>query len=276
MKTTSSPALLFAAVALVTPLPAQTTQPATAARTFISASECESDLGFRVNLSGSIIAAETGHHYEVLYQFRVHTRQGEIGPLLGDAQNPSGRAFVLGEVTALANSECGFEFFFDLTRKDLSTLTLLTKGRMLLRIEPQVYDKTTQRYVTPPKTPALIAVAMITDQGRAGSLVPFAKWFASCSGPSSTDTALTTLAALDAIDFEGNAIVPAFEAVFGNPDVKAKELVKFLAALPAAELAFGKNNLRWHMDGLGKHADAAVRAAAAAKQKEASALAERR
>lgn len=245
--------------------------------TSISWAYAESPLGFQVDLHGEIADAGLAHRYAVLYQIRVHTKKGEEGPILGDARNP-GQAIVLGEAGAPgADGSCYFGFTFDLTRKELTGMAQLVKGRMLLRIEPQIYDKTAQRFITPTKSNALIAVIDVGDNCRVHSLVPFGQWFGGCYGESMAKTGLEILASLDAYDLEGNRIVPAFEALFANEDVKPAQLALFVAALPATELAFGKNNLGGHMDRLLEHADAAVKAAAVAKQKEAEALrAERR
>lgn len=252
---------------------AQTNPLARVVTTVTSWSAAESDLGFQVNLRGHLLSPVADHHYDVLYQVRVHTQKGELGPILGDAQNPNGRAIPLGEAKYDAASKTSdFDFAFDLLRKDLTLCTPLTKGRMVLRIEPQVYDQTDQRFLTAPKSEALIAVAMVGDDGKVHSVVPFSKWFAGCCTPGTAPVALELLASLDAVDLEGSAIIPGFEQVLSNPDTKPAQLCAFLAALPARELALGKNNLRSILAGLAQHADTAVRDAVAVRQKAAAAV----
>ncbi|MBL8727942.1 MAG: hypothetical protein JNM25_05895 [Planctomycetes bacterium] len=241
--------------------------------TSISWSEAESPLGFQIHLRGAIADTDGAHRYDVLYQLRQHARPGEAGPLLGDARNPDGSAFVLGEAPAPDSSgRIAFEFAFDLTRKELSGMTPLEKGRVVLRVEPQIFDKTARRFLTAPRSDALIAIADVGERGKVHTLVPFGKWFGNCYGEQSATTALQLLASLDAIDYEGNAIVPGFESIFANELTKPAQLVRFLSALPARELAFGKNNLRHCLAALAEHRDADVRAAASAKIKEAEAL----
>lgn len=242
--------------------------------TGISWSDAESVLGFQIHLRGAIADADAGRHYDVLYQLRLHTQRGEAGVLLGDAQNPGGSACVLGEAAPPdAEGHRAFEFAFDLTRKELSRMTQMPRGRVLVRVEPQIVDRATQRFLTAPRSDALIAVAEVGESGKVYTLVPFGKWFGGCYGEGAASTALDALASLDAIDYEGNAIVPGFESVFANELTKPAQLVQFLAALPAKELAFGKNNLRHCLTALAAHRDEAVRAEAAAKLKEAEALA---
>lgn len=239
----------------------------------ISWSDAASPIGFQITVRGNIADAGLAHRYEVRYQLRLHTQNGIEGPLLGDQQMPNGRAFVLGEADAPdLGGVCAFDFIFDLTRKDLDSMTLLREGRMVLRVEPQVYDQTAKTYITPARSDALIAVLDVGKNNRVWSVVPFAKWFGGCYGESTARPALELLASLDALDYEGNAIIPAFEEVLTSEYIKPAELLLVLQALPAKELAFGKNNLRGIITGLGEHKDAGVRAAAVAKQKEADAL----
>lgn len=254
--------------------PVQPTLPQPAVKfVSISWSQAESPIGFQVNLRGRIDDAGLAHRYEVRYQLRLHRAKGAEGPILGDAQNPGGRAVILGEADAPdAAGGCDFDLYFDLTRKELGTLTGLQPGRMLLRVEPQIFDLTAGRYLTPPRSDALIAVAEVSQRLRVDSLVPFARWFAGCHGQSTAGPALALFASLDALDFEGNAIIPAFEEGLQSDEVQPQELVLFLDALPAKELAFGKNNLSRIVEGLLQHRDAGVQAAAAAKQKQAQAL----
>lgn len=239
----------------------------------ISWSDAASQIGFQINVRGNIADAGLAHRYEVRYQLRLHTQKGVEGPLLGDEQMPNGRAFVLGEAEMPdVAGVCSFNFIFDLTRKDLDSMTQLREGRMVLRVEPQIYDLTAKTYITPVKSDALIAVLDVGKTLRVWSVVPFAKWFGNSYGESTAGPALELLASLDALDYEGNAIVPAFEEVLRSEHIKPAELLLVLEALPAKELAFGKNNLRGIITGLAEHKDAAVRAAAVEKQKQADAL----
>lgn len=269
-----TPAVGLVLLSVASPLAQEPLKPPPAVRFLgISWSEASSPIGFQVNLHGSIDDGRLGHRYEVRYQLRLHEQKGVEGPVLGDAAHPGGTAFVLGAAGAPdAEGMCVVTFSFDLTRKDLGNCVFPGRGRFVVRVEPQVYDLTAQQFLTPAKSNALIAVAEVADDGRVWTVVPFGHWFAGCYGERTAGPALELLASLDAYDLDGNAIVLAFEALLASEYIKPKELLRVLDALPAAELAFGKNNLRGCIDGLLAHADDRVRAAAAHKREQAEAL----
>ncbi len=269
-----TPAVCLALLSVANPLAQEPLQPPPAVRFLgISWSEASSPIGFQVNLHGSIDDGKLGHRYEVRYQLRLHEQKGVEGPVLGDAAHPGGTAYVLGAALAPdAEGMCLVTFTFDLLRKDLGNCVFPGRGRFVIRVEPQVYDLTAEQFLTPAKSNALIAVAEVADDGRVWTVVPFGQWFAGCYGERTAQPALELLASLDAYDLEGNAIVPAFEQLFASEYIKPKELLLVLDALPAKELAFGKNNLRGCIEGLLAHKDERVRAAAAQKQQQAAAL----
>ena len=271
-------AALLPALALALPLTAQfgITPPTTAPRTpttalRVSFADAESRLGLAVTVSGAVTTPVAGHAYSVWYQFRVHTKKGEVGPVLALPENRA--AFALGDVTPDPKSgACAFEFHFDLVRGAFAGMSNLTQGRMLVRLEPQVYDATAKSWITEAKSPALVLVLDVSNDQKVWSVRPFAGWFASQIWASDAEKAVAALDSLDAYDSEGNAIVPAFESVLTNPKTEPAQLVTFVNALPERELAFGKNNLRGVFAELGKHASADVKAAVERKQTEAHAL----
>jgi hypothetical protein len=212
--------------------------------TRIATDDDRSVLGVSVLLWADAQVQE-GHKYQLMYQLRVHTRKGELGPVLGTAAQPNGVSYVVASGTA-DNTWKGLEGMADINRKDLSGMTNLPTGKkVVLRIEPHLYDQTAGRFVTPGKTPAIIVLAEVDRDGRVSS-VDSLKVGIIFNALSRADEVLDLLAALDEYDLEGNRIAEAIGDVLNNKEIPTPTAVRFIRAVPK-QLVHGKNLILWRV-----------------------------
>jgi hypothetical protein len=171
-----------------------------------------------------------GHQYELLYQLRVQTKKGEDGPLLGIATQPAGTTFLIASGTA-DDKWNGLEGATDITRKELSGMTNLPKGKTVtLRIEPQLLDKTTGKFATAPRTQALIVKIGVGEDGSVDSVQSLPTWIMS-NGQYDSNLVLDTLADLDAYDAEGNNMGEALGTVLSIKDLAPATKLRLLHAV---------------------------------------------
>ncbi|MDB5313539.1 MAG: hypothetical protein JWO38_7741 [Gemmataceae bacterium] len=268
---------LVAVVAVAAPVTAQDT--ALDLRTLSGSGE-SSVLAVEMHLRARIGKPAAGHEYRFKYQFRLHTKTGEIGPLLGNAAAPQGAAFDLGPLVKPAGAGWAFdtpsappagktdveaaartlEFDgrADVTRKDLSGMTNLPKDarNVVVRVEPHVYDATDGKYVTPAKTDAVLLVVETGPAGQVWAVRTFEDWFPRQFGTKDAAAAATRL--VDEVDAWDRyyAVTAGFERVLADPDVKP--------ALKAVAV-HGKSRLPQLLTTLAGSADADLKAAAADK-----------
>jgi hypothetical protein len=189
--------------------------------------ESQIGLGVRFWCDGEVV---TGHQYQLLCQLRVHTKKGEAGPLLGTAAQPGGTTFLVTSGTADGRWN-GLEGSIDITRKDLSGMTNLVKGKMnTLRIEPQLLDTTTGKYVTAMKSDAIIIMVNVDEGGRVDGVWSLSRWIVQ-NGQYSADKVLDVLGDLDAYDAEGNGIAEALGNVLNMKDIPAATRLRYVRGI---------------------------------------------
>ena len=233
------------------------------------------DMAVQVSFWGDVADLKKGHNYELRYQIRVHTKAGEVGPLLGDAGRPDGVAHPLASGTA-GDNWVGLEGTVDITRKDLSAATHLPKpGKdkeshvVLLRVEPQLYDVTAGKYLTPGKTTAVVLAARVWANGKVWEVQSLAEWVAMNRGNTADDT-LALLATLDDYDPTASGVEAGIEQVLKMDDVKPAVKAKFVAAIPAGRLDWKQNfNLKRTLETFADGTDETLKAAAKKKLAEA-------
>ena len=232
-------------------------------------------MGVEVTFWADVADLKQGNRYELRYQLRVHTKKGEMGPLLGDAGHPNGVAYPLAAATA-GDDWLGLEGAVDVTRKDLTAATGLPKPEkgkaqhtVFVRVEPQLYDATAGKYVTPGKTTALVLAAEVGANGKVWELQPLGEWVAMHRG-NTADAALARLADLDEYDGLASGVDRGIERVLETDDVTAETKGKFIAALPAERVSWKPNfNLKMRLEKFAAGDDPVLKAAAEKKLDEA-------
>ena len=197
-------------------------------------------LGAEVHFRGRIENPNKGHDYELYYQFRVHTKQGEMGPLLGNEENSHGKPIFVTCKSGDAKS-VSFDENVDVTRSMLAGMSSFTPFdpsqkscyHTLLRVEPQVYEVSQKKYLTPSKTSAVILVAYIGDNGKVLRLQPLGDlliW----SGTDGRDPTpfLAMLASLDDYSSLENKIEDACAVVLSSKTASPEAKLAFLQKLP--------------------------------------------
>jgi hypothetical protein len=196
-------------------------------------------IGVNLGLWGDVAELKKGHEYELRYQIRVHTKAGELGPVLGNADHPAGRAFTLVKATYTGQKWFGLERDFDLVRGDLSGMTGLPDTKdyknVFLRIEPRLYDVTEKKYTGPERPDALIVVASVGPRRDVWG-VQSLHWWIVDNARYDTKKVLDALASLDAYDHHGNDVANAVGAVLEIAEVAKATKVKLIRAVPPAAM----------------------------------------
>jgi hypothetical protein len=240
-------------------------------QTAVQVGESAPPLGVQVHLWGDVAELKKGNRYQLLYQIRPHTRKGDAGPTLGNANRPEGVAFPVATGTA-GDDWNGLEGSADITRKELSEATGLPrppKGRdshtVLLRVEPQLLDVTAGKYLTPMRTPAVILAAEVSAAGRVWEVRPLGEWVAMNRG-NTADHALAMVADLDEYDPSGSGLEAGILKVLESDSVKADVKAKFVAAVPAARVNWKVNfHLKVALEQFADGSDEVLKAAAKKK-----------
>jgi hypothetical protein len=225
-------------------------------------------IGVAVQISAAIAKPKAGNDYELSYQIRVHTKKGEYGPLLG-----TGKA----QTVLLRRVTCKYdwiEFYekLDVTRNALTGMTNLPSPRegneeVLLRVEPQLYDVAGKKYLTAPKTSAVILVARVGARGKVWELRSLSAWLVEKSGSESdAKKTLARLADLDDFSSTANNIEAAINTVLTTKDVPAQTKVLYIGAVPAKTLSWKTSfHLRKTLEKLAAGPDDALKRAAQQK-----------
>ncbi len=214
---------------------------------------------------------EEKHTYELRYQLRLHTKRGDEGPVLGTADRPKGISYSLkrGVKDGTWN---GLEGKVDITRKELSGMTNLPEVKggttgYFVRVEPQLYDATADKYLTPARPNALILHAVVGEGGKVVLLDTLADWAAVSAGVA-RDRLKASLDDLDAYRQAESGVGVVLGRTLDDPKVKAATKVEILAALPAANGndVLGRDRDLWDvLETLAASDDADLKAAAKAK-----------
>ncbi len=227
-------------------------------------------MGVQVWFWGDVAELKKGDRYELRYQLRVHTKKGEVGPLLGDAAHPNGVAYPVAAAAA-AEDWFGLEGAVDVTRKDLTAATRLPlppkdkqSHTVFLRVEPQLYDATADKYLTPAKSTAVILAVSVWHNGKVWDVEPLGDWLSKRAA--TADDALAAVAELDEYDPTTSGLEAGILKVLGSDSVKADVKAKFVAAVPAARVNWKQNaNLKRALEGFADGADETLKAAAKKK-----------
>jgi hypothetical protein len=183
------------------------------------------------------------HQYQLLCQVRVHTKKGDEGLLLGSAEQPGGTTMLVASGTA-DDKWNGLEGVLDITRKELSGMTNLPKGKVTaLRVEPQLLDQTTNKYVTAAKTNAIILLAEVGERGRVNSVLSLANWIAQ-NGQYSSEKVVEMLGDLDSYDAEGNGVAEAIGGVLGLKELTPAIQLRYLGVI-SKDWVYLKHPVLW-------------------------------
>jgi hypothetical protein len=204
------------------------------------------------------VPVQPKHTYELRYQIRLHTKKGEEGPILGTAARPKGEGFVVKTQVA-DGSWNGLEAKVDITRKELSGMTnlpevtddakeeLVLSGNVIrprkvggvkgvfLRVEPFVYDRTADRFLTPGRTNALILYALVGKDRKVEQIAPLADW-AAFTARTAPDELKPALEDLDAYRVKESGVGRELGRRLEDKDVKKETKLKILDALPLQSL----------------------------------------
>ena len=194
-------------------------------------------IGAALSISMDSAGIDPAHEYELRYQYRIHTKKGEEGPLLGTKDAPKGSAVALGRV----QGGKGLSAKFDVTRGELSGRTNWPQLRdgessrqVFLRVEPQVYDLTAKVFISPPKSNAVILVAWIEKDVKVVSLETLSKWFEHTQHAFMSDGAadIVKFTDLDAFNADGNNLGDVFYDLMREEKADEAKLIRWIEATP--------------------------------------------
>lgn len=243
--------------------PAAAGEAKTIARTSCLTGETGGAIGVSVKLFGYLTGTEAGHTYDLRYQLRLHQKKGVVGPLLATRATPQGAAHTVASVTAAQGAKFNLDLnaTADIVRKDLRDVTNFPTSKLhqevLVRVEPQIFDRTSGKYLTPYQTDAIILVVHLWNN-RVSHIEFFGEWLTKkCFH---TDIVLARYATLDKYQPSQNFIDAAFEKAVARKNLPSEKRIKLVNAIPK-EFIGGKNNLHRVLEDLRKTADGELKAA---------------
>lgn len=205
-------------------------------RTAVGYGDAGDPIGVQVKLWGDIGNVEKGHTYRLMYQLRTQTKKGEVGALLGDSARPNGVAYTLKTAVADDNWN-GLDARVDITRAMIAGMTGLPKDTawgepLLLRVEPQLFDVTADKFVTDGR-PNCLFLAVAIRNGTVASVTPLPKWLSASCGKIAHD-ALANLAKLDGYDPGENDLQDFFfDVLLGRVTMQQSDTAAVIKAIPA-------------------------------------------
>lgn len=208
-------------------------------RTVLGLGDSGDPIGVQVKLWGDVGNLQKGHTYRLMYQLRIQGKKGEAGTLLGDSTRPNGVAYTLATATA-DDTWNGLDASVDITRAMISGMTGLPDHThwgepLLLRVEPQLFDVTADKFVTDGRPNCLFLAVKMTS-GKATSVSPLPRWLTASCGKTA-DEALATLAKLDGYDPGENQLQDFFFAVLlGRVTMQGSDVPEVIKAIPVALL----------------------------------------
>ncbi|TWT87864.1 hypothetical protein Pla52n_69710 [Stieleria varia] len=222
--------------------------------------ECEVErdcppMGAVVTIGIHVAQPSKGHLYVLRYEVRVQEQAGVLGPLLGDASFPKGVSYDVdnSEGKELARDGSGnfnLKATIDMTREKLRGMTnwpdMGQQRKVVVAIEPHVYDKTASLYVTPPSlSPAFLLVTM-DESGKVKSLQSYEDWvwnfslqFKRVDFPILIDT----LSRLGDFDPVGRQLPRALARMLEGDDLKPEDHLALLRAMRPEWVLHGKLGL---------------------------------
>lgn len=218
-------------------------------RTAVGYGDSGDPIGVQVRLWGDVGNIEKGHTYRLKYQLRIQTKKGEIGALLGDTAHPNGVAYTLKTAVADENWN-GLDASVDITRAMISGMTGLPKDTtwgepLLLRVEPQLFDVTADKFVTDGRPNCLFLAAAVKD-GKVTEVMPLPKWLSRSCGKVAID-ALNNLEKLDGYDPGENQLHDFFfDVLLGRVTMQGSDVPAVVKAIPVALL---KSEAGKYLDG---------------------------
>lgn len=219
-----------------------------ATRTVVGLGDTGDPIGVQVHLWGDVGNVEKGHKYQLMYQLRVQTKKGEVGPLLGDSSRPNGVAFTVVSGTA-DDKWNGLDASVDITREKLAGMTGLPKHTawgepLLLRVEPQLFDVTTGKFVTDGKSNCLFLAVTVTT-GKVASVTPLHKWLSGSCGKIAQE-ALDNLAKLDVYDAGENKLQDFyFDVLLARVTVQRSDVPAVIRTIPPPLLSSEAGQYLW-------------------------------
>ncbi len=186
------------------------------------------------------------HEFQLLYQLRIHTKKGDLGPLLRPKEAAQAPVHPLGngKKGALPAAE------FDVTRGELSGMTnwlASEEGELeggstrtvFLRVEPHVFDVTDQVYLTPAKSNAVILVAEVDAASKVKSFQSLSAWLLQLHNndaiqqrPAMLQYGLGKLNELDAYDTQGNQLPHMFYTLLREEKMDEADRLQCIQAVP--------------------------------------------
>ena len=222
-------------------------------------------LGVGAGFYANIQHPQPGHRYELRYQIRMHQRKGAVGPLIQTKQMPNGAAWRIARSKTAGRISRGVTLAatVDITRRDLLNVTNFPKqrfARVVLRLEPHVFDLTAKKFLTPPKTEAIILVADIAN-GRIQKLQLVGEWLYAHRNYGD-NLAVNLFKSLDACSFYDNGLIKTCEEILSEDGAWDDTQAAFLNAMPM-EMFKTKSQLGnpGYVDSLRKHAGPKLKAA---------------
>ena len=251
-----------------------TTQPAPGEAFAVADVQADgSPVGVGVHMRGGVAHPKLGGSYELYYQIRLHTRAGDVGPLLGDKEMPAGRAYLVRRLTC-ESAPLEFDEELDITRAQISGMSQLPSRQegksdldVVLRIEPQIYDVAAQKYLTDARTSAAILVADVGAASKVYRLQSLSGWLVMKShGGWDSSKTIELFSTIDVYDPIGNHIPEAVEQVLDETDATPQTKAMYITALPAETLKIDvAYNLVQKLKALAASDNAEIKAAATKK-----------
>ena len=206
-------------------------------RTVLGLGDTGDPIGVQVKLWGDVGNLQKGHTYRLMYQLRIQGKKGEAGTLLGDNTRPNGVAYTLATADDTWN---GLDASVDITRAMISGMTGLPKDTswgepLLLRVEPQLFDVTADKFVTDGR-PNCLFLAVDVHDGKVTSVMPLHKWLTGSCGKIAAD-ALLNLGKLDGYDAgENNLHEFFFDVLLGRVTMQRSDVPAVVKTIPVALL----------------------------------------
>jgi hypothetical protein len=204
-------------------------------RTAVGLGDSGDPIGVEVKLWGDVGNIEKGHTYRLMYQLRIQTKKGELGPVLGDSGRANGVAYTLKTAVADENWN-GLDARVDITRAMIAGMTGLPKDTnwgepLLLRVEPQLFDVTADKFVSDGR-PNCLFLAVDVRNGTVARVTPLPKWLSGSCGKVAHD-ALANLAKLDGYDPGENDLQDFFfDVLLGRVTGQRSDVPAVIAAIP--------------------------------------------